>query len=131
MAATTTTITPTSAPAIAPAGDSFTGDLSEPGVGRRDNADVEVTGGGLPPGLGSGVGTRRSLLLLTAVSVPETKIRTELVSVRDKDRGTQVTAWMLVSAESLALVLPGAIAHITDISREIRDKYGDNWMQDT
>ena len=96
----------------------------------------------MPPGLGSVVGTRRSLLLLTgiivtslllltAVSVPETKICTEVVSVRDKGRGIQVTAWMLVSAESLALVLTGAIAHITDISREIRDKYGDNWMQDT
>ena len=59
------------------------------------------------------------------------KIYTEVVSVRDKDRGIQVTAWMLVGAESLALVLTGAIAHITDISGEIRDKYGDNWMQDT
>ena len=71
MAATTTTITPTSAPAIAPAGDSFTGDLSEPGVGRRDNAEVEVTGGEVPPGLGSVVGTRSSLLLLTGIAVPE------------------------------------------------------------
>ena len=57
-------------------------------VGWRDSAEVEVTGGGVSPGLGSGVGTRSSLLLLTAVSVPETKIRTEVVSVRDKDRGT-------------------------------------------
>ena len=60
MTATTTTITPTSAPAIGPAGDSFTADLSEPGVGRRDTADVEVTGGGVPPGLGSVVGMRDS-----------------------------------------------------------------------
>ena len=80
MAATTTTITPTSAPAIAPAGDSFTGDLSEPGV--------EVTGGGVPPGLGSVVGTRSSLLLLTGIAVTKTKIYTEVVSVRDKGRGT-------------------------------------------
>ena len=71
MAATTTTITPASAPAIAPAGDSFTRDLSEPGVGRRDNAEVEVTEGGVPPGLGSVVGTRSSLLLLTGIAVPE------------------------------------------------------------
>ena len=75
MAATTTTITPTSAPAIAPAGDSFTG------------AEVEVTGGGVPPGLGSVVGTRSSLLLLTGIAVTETKIYTEVVSVRDKGTG--------------------------------------------
>ena len=88
MATTTTTITPTSAPAIAPAGDSFTGDLSEPGVGRRDSAEVEVTEGGVSPGLGSGVGTRCSLLLLTGNAVPETKICTEVVSMRDKGIGT-------------------------------------------
>ena len=88
MAATTTTITPTSAPAIAPAGDSFIGDLSEPGVGRRDSTDIEVTGGGVLPGLGSVVGTRRSLLLLTGIAVPETKICIEVVSVRNKGRGT-------------------------------------------
>ena len=84
MAATTTTITPTSVPA----GDSFTGDLPEPGVGRRDSAEVEVTGGGVPPELGSVVGTRSSLLLLTGIAVPETKICTEVVSVRDKGRST-------------------------------------------
>ena len=65
MAATTTTTTPTSAPAIAPAGDPLTGDLSEPGVGRRDNAGVKVTGGGVLPGFGSMVGTRSPVLLLT------------------------------------------------------------------
>ena len=40
----------------------------------------------MPPGLGSVVGTRSSLLLLTGIAVPE------VVSVRDKD--VQVTAWM-------------------------------------
>ena len=42
----------------------------------------------MPPGLGSGVGTRRSLLLLPGIAVPATKIRTEVVSMRDKGRGT-------------------------------------------
>ena len=41
----------------------------------------------MPPGLGSVVGTRSSLLLLTGVAVPEAKIRTEVLSVRDKGRG--------------------------------------------
>ena len=86
MAATTTTITPTSAPAIAAVGDSFTGDLSEPGVGRRDSAEVEVTGSGVPPGLGSVVGTRSSLLLLTGIAVPETKMCTKVVSMRGNGR---------------------------------------------
>ena len=53
------------APAIVPAGDSLAGDLSEPGIGRRDNAGVEVTGGGVLPGLGSVVDTRSPVLLLT------------------------------------------------------------------
>ena len=53
-------------------------------VGRRDSAEVEVTGGGVPPGLGSVVGTRSSLLLLTGIVVPE--------GVRDKE--VQVTVWM-------------------------------------
>ena len=72
----TTTTTTTSAPAIAPAGDPLTGDLSEPGVGRRDNAGVEVTGGGVLPGLESMVGTRSPLLLLTGIVVPEIEIYT-------------------------------------------------------
>ena len=43
-------------------------------VGMRDSAEeVEVTGGGVPPGLGSVVCTRCSLLLLTGITVPETK----------------------------------------------------------
>ena len=71
MAATTTTITPTSAPVIAPAGDSLTGDLSEPGVGRKDNAGVEVTGGGVLHGLGSMVDARSPVLLLTGIVVSE------------------------------------------------------------
>ena len=63
--------------------------MSEPGVSQRDNADEEVTGGGVPSGLGSGVGTPRSLLLLlTGNAVTKTKIYTEVVSVRDKGRGT-------------------------------------------
>ena len=50
---------------------------------------MEVTGGGVPPGLGSVVGTRCSLLLLTGITVPETKkICTEVVSVRGNGRGT-------------------------------------------
>ena len=70
MAATTTTITPTSAPAIAPAGDSLTGDLSEPGVGRRDNTGVEVTGGGVL-GLGGEVDTGGPVLLPIGTVAPE------------------------------------------------------------
>ena len=42
----------------------------------------------MPPGLGSGVDTRSSLLLLAGIAVPETKICTEVVSMRDKGRGT-------------------------------------------
>ena len=72
MAATTTTITPTSAPAIAPTGDpSLTGDPSKPGVGRRDNTGVEVTGGGVLGGFGGVVDTRSPVLLLTGIVVPE------------------------------------------------------------
>ena len=70
MAATTTTITTTSTPAIAPAGDSLTGDLSEPGVGRRDNAGVEVTGGGVL-GLGGEVDTEGPVLLPIGTVAPE------------------------------------------------------------
>ena len=59
------------APAIVPVGDSLAGDLSEPGVGRRDNAGVEVTGGGVLPGLGSMVDTRSPVLLPIGTVVPE------------------------------------------------------------
>ena len=70
MAATTTTTTPTSAPAIAPTGDPLKGDLSEPGVGRRDNAGVEVTGGGVL-GLGGKVDTEGPVLLPIGTVAPE------------------------------------------------------------
>ena len=46
-------------------------------------------------GLGSVVGTRSSLLLLTGVAVTETKIYTEVVSVRDKGTGNCTDAWHL------------------------------------
>ena len=44
MAAITITTTPTSAPAIAPTGDSLTGDLSELGVGSGTVAPEEICG---------------------------------------------------------------------------------------
>ena len=67
MAATTTTITPTSAPAIAPAGDSL---MSEPRVGRKDNAGVEVTVGGVL-GLGGEIDTEGPVLLPIGTVAPE------------------------------------------------------------
>ena len=81
-----TTIMPTSAPAIGPAGD--TGDLSEPGDGGRDNAGVLVTGSGVLLGLVSMVSTRGPVLLLTGTVVPETKINMKGGSGTDKGRGT-------------------------------------------
>lgn len=84
-----TTIMPTSAPAIGPADD--TGDLSEPGVGERDNAGVLVTGSGVLFGLVSMVGTRGPVLLLTGTVVPETKINMKGGSGTDKGREVQVT----------------------------------------
>ena len=74
MAATTTAITPTSAPAIVPAGDSL---MSEPGFGRKDNTGVEVTGSGVLPGFGGVVDTRSPVLLLTGTVVPEIEIYCE------------------------------------------------------
>ena len=84
MAATTTTITPTSAPAIAPAG---TGDPSEPRVGKRDNAGVEVTGGGVLPGFGSMVGTRSPVLLLTGI-VEGRNIQMKLWFLKDTEEAS-------------------------------------------
>ena len=81
-----TTIMPTSAPAIGPAGD--TGDLSEPGDGGRDNAGVLVTGSGVLLGLVSMVGTWGPVLLLSGTVVPETKMNMKGVSGTDKGRGT-------------------------------------------
>ena len=81
-----TTIMPTSTPAIGPAGDA--GDLSEPGVGGRDNAGVLVTGSGVLLGLVSMVGRWDPVLLLTGTVVPETKMNMKGGSGTDKGRDT-------------------------------------------